>query len=231
MKETISRLRTNPAYARLMGMARLASVTGLAQISVQAISFFSGILVIRMLSTQEYAMYTLTNTMLGTMLLLADGGISTGVMAQGGRVWQDRARLGSVLATGMELRRKFAVGSLLLALPVLIYLLRHHEASWLTAVLLVLALVPAFFTSLSGALLEIVPKLRQEIIPMQRIQVGTYLGRLALLLVSIFVFPFAGIAVLAAGLPQIWANQRLKVLSDQFADTSQAPTRRYDARF
>lgn len=208
-------------FGRLMHTARLVSVTGLAQVSVQAISFASGILVIRLLPTKEYALYTLANTMLGTMLLLADSGISSGIMAQGGRVWQNPTRLGAVLATGLDLRKKFASVSLLIALPVLLYLLRHHDASWPVAIVLVLALIPSFFTTLSGSLLEIIPRLQQEIIPIQRIQVLTNIGRLALLVLSIFAFPFAGVAILAAGIPQLWSNRQLATLSGRFADITQ----------
>ncbi len=219
----LATIKANSLFGRLMQNARLVSVTGLAQVSVQAIGFASGILVIRLLPTKEYALYTLANTMLGTMLLLADGGISSGIMAQGGRVWQNPTRLGAVLATGLDLRRKFAAVSLLIALPVLLYLLRHHQAGWPVAILLVLALIPSFFASLSGTLLEIVPRLQQEIIPIQRIQVVTNLGRLALLVVSMFTLPFAGVAILAAGLPQLWANRQLTKISGRFADTTQQP--------
>ena len=75
---------------------KLISITGGAQLIVQAIGLVSGIIVIRLLSTSEYGLYTLANTMLGTMIILADGGISAGVMAQGGKVWQDKNQLGIV---------------------------------------------------------------------------------------------------------------------------------------
>ncbi|MCX6219057.1 polysaccharide biosynthesis protein [Spirosoma sp.] len=222
MKAVLSQLTNNPSYAKLWHWIKLVSITGTAQVTVQAIGFISGILVIRLLPTQEYALYTLANTMLGTMTVLADGGISTGVMAKGGKVWQDRQRLGEVLATGFNLRKKFAVVSLCIALPILVYLLHHHDASWTMSILIVLALIPAFFTSLSGTLLEIAPKLHQEVAPLQKIQVGVALSRLVLLSLSIFTFPVTFIAILSAGLPQIWANRRIRKISSVFADTTQA---------
>ncbi|WP_223651784.1 polysaccharide biosynthesis protein [Hymenobacter psoromatis] len=158
--------------------------------------------------------------MVGTMLLLADGGITAGVMAQGGRVWQSRERLGAVLATGYNLRRKFALVSLLLAIPSLLYLLRHQEASWLMSLLLTASLIPGFLMALSGTLLEIAPKLHQSVLPIQRIQVEASLSRLVLLS-SLLLFPWAYVAVLAAGLPQIWANRRLSRLAGTFADDQQ----------
>lgn len=217
------RIAAYPEFAKLMAWGKLASITGSAQLVVQAVSFACGILVIRLLPTQEYALYTLANTMLGTMVILADGGITNGVMSQGARVWQDRTQMGAVLATGLDLRRKFAVGSLLIATPALIYLLRHHDASWTMSFLLVAALIPAFLTSLSGNLLEVAPRLHQDIVPLQKIQVGGNIGRLAMLCVTLFAFPWAFVAILAAGLPQIWANQRLRKLSSVHADWQQAP--------
>jgi len=221
MKVLTQRIQTNPKTAKLLEWGKLVTVMGSAQIAVQALGFVGGILVIRLLPTQEYALYTLANTMLGTMVLLADGGISTGVMAQGGQVWQDRERLGAVLATGMDLRRRFAFISLLVATPALIYLLRHHNASWLLSILLTLSLIPAFFTALSGTLWEIGPKLHQRIVPLQSIQVGASVGRLALLGASLFLFPWSYVAVLASGLPQIWANFRLRKLAHTYATPDQ----------
>lgn len=219
----LQRLRTGQHYTRLVEWSRLLAVTGSAQVAMQAIGFVCGILVIRLLPTPEYALYTLANTMLGTMVLLADAGIATGVIAQGGKVWQDRTKLGIILATGFALRRRFAIVSLCLALPALLFLLRQHGASWLMGTLLALTIIPVFLLTLSSGLLEIGPKLRQEIIPLQKNQVAVNLGRLAVLVLILFIFPWAFVAILAAGLPQLWGNLRLRKISDRYADASQAP--------
>ena len=221
MKVIVQHFKSSPNWVKFLEWGRLITITGTAQIVVQALGFAGGILVIRILPTQEYALYTLANTMVGTMLLLADGGIATGVMSQGGRVWQSRERLGAVLSTGLDLRRKFATVSLLIALPALLYLLRHHGASWPMALFIVLALIPAFFTTLSGTLLEIAPKLHQNIVPMQRYQVESSLSRVTLLSLSLFIFPWAGMAVLVASLPQVWSNWRLRKLTKTYADENQ----------
>jgi len=208
-------VRLSPRVRQWLG---LIAVTGAAQVAVQAIGFIGGILVIRMLPVHEYALYTLANTMLGTMVILADGGIATGVMAEGGKVWQDKAKLGAVLATGMALRKKFAVFSLLVAVPILLYLLRKHDASWLMSTLIVLSLVPAFFSSLTGRLFEIPLKLHQDINALQRYQVEANVGRLALLGLTMFAFPFAAVAILCAGASQVWNNIRVRRTSRQCAE-------------
>lgn len=223
MKSIVNVINGMAYNERVRNWIKLITVTGSAQLIVQFIGLISGIAVIRVLPTHEYGIYTLANTMLGTMIILADGGISYGVMAQGGKVWQDKAKLGAVLATGMQLRKLFAVGSLIIAVPCLLYLLRHHNASWIMALLVVMSLIPAFFTSLSGTILQIPPQLHQDIGPLQKNSVIANLLRLVLTLITLFAFPWAFVAVLAAGLSQLWANIKLKKIASGYADWLQAP--------
>jgi O-antigen/teichoic acid export membrane protein len=224
LKKLVLERYSNPKYSNLFEWSRLVSISAVAQVSIQMISFISGILVIRLLPTAEYALYTLANAMLGTMILLADSGVSTGVMAQAARVWNDDDKLGTVLVTGLDLRRKFAIASLLVTFPPLLYLLHRHGSSWWLSALILLSLVPAFLTGLSGTLLEIVFKLRQNIVPLQKIQVLNNLGRLVLIAGLLIVFPWTFVALLAAGIPQIWANRRLRRFSAAHANWQQPPS-------
>lgn len=221
MKTTLIKLKQHPKYDSIVNWGKLISVTASAQIMIQALGFASGILIIRLLPVEEYGLYTLANTMLGTMTVLADGGISTGIMSQGAKVWQSKEKLGAVLATGLSLRRKFAIGSLIVAIPVLIYLLIHNNASWLTSVLIVASLIPAFLAALSDSLLEIVPKLHQDIFPLQKNQVSVGVFRLLLIGLTMFIFPWAFIALLANGIPRIFGNIKLRKIADGFIDKTQ----------
>lgn len=209
-------------YQHRLELARLFGITGITQVAIQGIGLLSGILVIRLLPLEEYALYTLANTMLGTMVVLADSGIASGVTAQGGKVWKNREALGEAMVTGLDLRKKFAVGSLLLAAPVLIYLLLHHGANWSMAILLVVSLIPAFMSSLTGALYTIPLKLHQNVKSLQKNALAESLGRFALIF-SLFLLPWAFIALLASGIPRIFANLRLRKLSATFTDWSQRP--------
>lgn len=203
---------------------RLSSLTGGTQILIQAIGLISGIIVIRLLPTTEYALYTLANTMLGAMVVLADSGIGAGVMAESGKVWKDKAKLGTALSTGLDLRRKFAVGSLIVAAPVLIYLLHYHGASWWMSVLIMVSLIPAFISSLSGSIFQIPLKLKQDIAPLQKNTLIEGLGRFAMVF-SLFLLPWTFIAILGAGIPRLITNIRLRKLSSGYADWSQKPDR------
>ena len=71
---------------RLLG--RFVSI----QVVIQGLGFASGILIVRSLSKQDYAWYTVANMLASTMTLLADSGISAALSSLGGTVWQDDAR-------------------------------------------------------------------------------------------------------------------------------------------
>lgn len=221
MKNLAQPISTPNRFEKLHQWTKLIAVTFSAQAIIQLLGLLTGILIVRLLPTKEYAFYTLANTMLGTMTVLADGGISSGVMSQGGKVWQDRVKLGIVLATGLKLRRKFGLFSLIITLPLLAYLLIDHEAGWLTTALIVVAIIPSFFAALSDSLLEVPSKLHQGINKLQKNQMFAGIGRFVMMTSTLFVFPWTFIAILGNGIPRIWANFKLKKISAEYADPDQ----------
>jgi O-antigen/teichoic acid export membrane protein len=223
MKALTQRILSNPKYSRIINWSKLLTLTGSAQALIQGLSLVTGIVIIRLLPVEEYAYYTLANTMLGTMTILADGGISSGTMAEGSKVWEDKTKLGKVLATGSALRKVFAKYSITISVLILAYLLWSHGASWITITLISLALIPSFYASLTDILLEIVPKLHQELGPLQKNQINVSLGRLAISVGFLIIFPWTFIALLANGIPRIYGNYRLKELAYRFADKNQLP--------
>ncbi|WP_026463754.1 lipopolysaccharide biosynthesis protein [Adhaeribacter aquaticus] len=223
MKTLTKSININWNNTKINEWSKLIFITGSGQLLVQAVGFICGILIIRLLPTQEYALYTIANTMLGTMTMLADSGISNGIMAEGGKVWQDKKKLGVVLATGLSLRKRFGIYTLLVTVPVLAYLLLDHGASWLTTGLIILALIPAFFAALSDSFLEMAPKLHQDIRPLQKNGVEVSLGRLALSALFLFIFPFTFLALIANSLPRIYGNYKLGKISARFASKEEKP--------
>ncbi len=123
----------------------------------------------------------------------------------------------------MHLRKKFAVWSLLVATPILTILLLHHNSNWLTTILILVALIPAFIAALSDNILEIPPKLTQDIKSLQRNQIAANAARFFLVIISLFIFPFAFLAIGAGSISRLWANIRLKSISARHADFSQKP--------
>ncbi|MGH8095312.1 MAG: polysaccharide biosynthesis protein [Chthoniobacterales bacterium] len=177
-------------FARQVG--RFASV----QMLVQLIGFSTGILLVRQMAQREYALFTITNTMQGTINLLADIGISIGMVSIGGRVWQDGHRFGELVSTGLKLRRKLGTAAVLAVTPLLYYMLMKNGASTLYTAVLIAAVLAALFAQLSVGVLEVVPRLRSDIRQIQRIDLTGALARLAVLGALTFVFLDAGVAAL-----------------------------------
>ena len=223
MNKVFDSLRNHRHYNRSIDAIRLVSIVGSTEIILKGVGFITGILIVRLLPIQEYAFYTLANTMLGTLVVFTDSGISNGVLALSGKEWKDPEKLGIILATGLDLRKKFAAVTLVIATPIILYLLMKNEASWLSSILILLSLIPAFYAALSDSLLEITPKLHQDIENLQKNQLKVGLGRLVLTLLTIFIFPFTFVIVLASGLPQIYGNLKLKKINSKFVDVQQKP--------
>lgn len=219
----IESLQTYPGYSRVIKWGKLISLAGSMQLVGRAIGLISGILIIRLLPVQEYALYTLANTMLGTMYLLADGGISAGVLSNGGKVWKDKEKLGKVVRTGLELINKFAIVSLMISLPILVFLLKKHDASWLMTTLIAFSLIPAFYAQLADSIYKVVPKLHQDIKRLENNGLAVAIGRLFLTALFIIVFPVTFLALLANGIPRLYGNIRIKQIAGSFAKISKKP--------
>lgn len=203
------------------GLLKAVFTFGSAQVLVQAISFVSGLLIVRLLAPDQYALYTLANAMLGTLTILADSGVSAGALAQGGKVWQSREKLGAVMVTSMRLRRRFAVISIAVTMPILGYLLIHHGALWLDASAIIVLVVVSFQITFANILYEIAAQLHQNLNLVSKVRTETGLLRLLTLLSTVSVWPYGFVAIAASGLPQLWANRSLRKQSSKLVDWDQ----------
>src|SRR3954464_1862165 len=100
---------STPLIRRALHRAKVVGSFAFVQGVVQVISFLSGILVIRQLDQREYGYFTIANTMQGTLNLLADIGISIGLISIGGRVWHDRERFGQLEPPPLGMRPNLGV--------------------------------------------------------------------------------------------------------------------------
>lgn len=197
---------------------RSALWAGGGQIAVQMLGLVSGILIVRLLPPDQYAYYTVAGAALGMMTVLTDAGVLNGTLAQGGRVWQDRRRLGTTLATALALRRRLALFAAVLSLPLAVWLLRRQQASWLVSVAVAASVIPVFLPTITGQLLETVPRIHQRVASMQLIQVGANLARLGVVALAVWTWPIAIVASLSAAAPLWFANLRLRALAARDAD-------------
>ena len=198
--------RRGPALQRLV-------LTGGAQTAMQVLAFATGLVVIRVLPVDEYAFYTLAMAALGTMTVLSDCGISQAVLSSGGRVWRDPDALGGVVSGGLRLRMLFASGAGTLCSIVLIVLLTRRGATFAQATLVTAGAIPLLLATTTSQLYEVVPRLQQNILPLQHIQLASAGIRLITVAAVTMLWPVAWVVGLAAGITQLWTSWRVRHLA------------------
>jgi O-antigen/teichoic acid export membrane protein len=185
----------SPYLQRLIRSGRIVGGFVTVQVIVQMIGFVSGILLIRILDQGEYAFFTIANTMQGTLNLLADIGISIGLVSIGGRVWQDRPRFSELISTALYVRHRLALVAVIAGIPALYFMLARNGASPAYALLLIAIVLIALVIQLDVGVLGAIPRLRADIGVIQRIDlIGAGL-RLTILVMLTFVFLNASVAV------------------------------------
>ena len=189
---------STPILRRAFDHARRIGNYVLVQAVVQIIAFSSGILLVRWLPQREYAFFTIANTMQATLMLLADIGISIGLISIGGRVWQDRHRFGELINTGLSLRRKLAAAAVLIVAPILYAMLTRNGASSIYTLVLIVVVLAGFSIQLAVDIYSVVPRLHSDIGRIQKIDFICAVVRLLLILGLVYLFATAGLAVAIA---------------------------------
>lgn len=168
------------------------------QIIVQILNFASGIFIIRMLNKQEYAYFTVANSMQSVMNILANMGISSGLLSIGGQIWEDKYRFGQLINTAMQIRRYLAIIAVIIITPILFWMLISNGASSLYASCIIATILVELNFYLSNEVLFAVPRLKSNIHQLEKINLYFGLTRLVILLGAYFTYFNAVIALFAS---------------------------------
>lgn len=188
----------------------LFGITFIFQILIQLINIFIGIFVVRTLDYKEYACYTIVNTFLGVFTILSDGGIASNMMAQGGKVWEDKFKMGKIFSTAYYLRKKLAFLCLLISFPFLFILLHKQNISPQYSLIVFICLIPILVSTLTDNLLQVPLKLHRKILVIQKNTLMVSVSRMILIVLLLFIFPLAPIILLITGFTRIYGNFRLR---------------------
>ena len=170
------------------------------EIFVQVLALTSSVLLIRTLDEQQYAYFTIAFGMQSTINVLSNTGIGSGLLSIGGEIWQDKYRLSQLIKTAMHLRYYMAVITIVIFIPIMIWLLAKNGASNIDITFLVLALLIGLYFELNNTVLSIVIKLHSQ---MRRLQCISFLRaviRLLCLATAYFSILNASVALLASSI-------------------------------
>lgn len=210
---------------RALNLSRVGAFVGLNQLLIQGLGFVSALLIIRVLPAEQYAIYTLATSFLLTALGLADGGVVTGVMSEGGKVWSDRRALANVVATGQAIRKVFAPWAALVCIPAMLWVLRRHGADWGDCLLITLVVTIAFLSSLTSSIFVVPLQLRQELRLLQRVQLSAAMMRAGLVAVGMVSWALAASALAANAVAEAWTSFRLRRIANRAGEPTGTPDR------
>ena len=189
---------SGPLLKRAFYHARVVGNFAFVQVAVQIIALSSGILLVRWLPQRQYAYFTLANAMQATLNMLADVGISVGLMSIGGRVWQDRHRFGELINTALAVRKNLAAVAAIFVVPILYFMLAKNGAPFFYNMVLIGVVLAGFIIQISVDVLSFVPRLHSDIKRIQSIDLTCALVRFSLIAGLVYFFTTAGVAVTIA---------------------------------
>jgi hypothetical protein len=198
---------------------------GTVQIVVQVISGFASLGLIRLLSKDEYALFGLWAAMQATCTLLGDIGISIGIRAEGGKIWRDRERFGTLINTAMSIRSRFSAVSLVVCMPILIVALSRNGASAGELVSLSILLAVSVWLQFRSSVLIVAPQFFGAHRRLQRLDLIASLIRVGVIGLCVVLPGKAILAACAMVAVNYWQSARLSSWFADYGDPAAAASR------
>jgi len=145
----------------------------------QGLAAVTGLLLVRWLTVEQYAIYTIAISVIGAISVLANGGANIGFVALLGRVWPDHERAGELVPALVHVRRILMIFLLPLVLGLAAVLLwRGGAGLWSSGAILVL-LVVFWVADLNSRIIDQVLFFARQTTRVQFMDSGLALARLA----------------------------------------------------
>ena len=124
--------RAEPATARsklalLAGGVRLATGFLLGQGAVQALTLLVSMLLLRVLSIEQYALYTVAGTLLALVSVGANPGLSQAIVSLGAARQHDKPYVGGLLSAARRMSRWLMIPAIIVVIILAIFLLRGQQ--------------------------------------------------------------------------------------------------------
>lgn len=210
---------------RVRNWSNLLARFMVVQLAVQALSALGGIIVVRTLTKQDYAYFTIANSGMLAVIGLINSGVTYGVSAIGGRLWRDSGRLARLVTTAHKVSRGPTALAVVPLIVMVVWLLHQNGCTLgLVSVLTLLVLAGAVF-QLSYSILVVAPRLRGAYRILQRMDILTAFARLLLISAAALLFMNAPVvlAIYAAAYCGQWLFVRSWVVRNVGVDAGVDP--------
>lgn len=147
---------------RLHRLAVLFAKNSFTQVWIQVCALASGLILLRILPTHEYALYSIASGYQGVLTVLSDLALSMSITAFGSSPNHDASRLGTVVKSALRLRWYYAGIALVVMAPVhWVLLTRQQSGAWYAVLLLIppsLAIIAQVQSSILGTALRVLDR-------------------------------------------------------------------------
>ncbi len=201
-------------WSKILG--GFAAIQGL----VQVLNGVTGFLLVRSMGKEDYAWFTIINSLLATIGILTDSGLGSAMSSQGGPICNDKPRFAELMVLTKRLRFAFLLLALLVALPAGIYVLHlNHAPPWITGLLMFTTIMSAI-PAAEGTILSSACRLHSRLRQILQADTSVSLTRLGL----VFAAGYAGMtAVIATAITAVAQWVQLLVLRRQTHDLVSVP--------
>lgn len=164
------------------------------EVLVQVAGFFSGLLLVNYLSKAEYAIYTISTTLIASLAIIADGGLASGFLARAGYKVRNSQSWAPVLSAALRLRSNiFKI--VLLPVAIIAFLYLDTVADRHVVVICTLLVLVSFYFQSGISLLSQIYRIEDMAVALQRISLGVNSLRIILISSVCFYFKSAIVAV------------------------------------
>lgn len=184
-----------PKYGPLKRLLRRTLEYTSLQILVQGLGFAVGLLVVRSLSKEEYFYFTVASSLVGAIASLSDLGLSAALLALAGPVIREPRRAARVLREARRFQIPLSIFAGLVGITSGLWLYNRHAIAWVVAVPLVLIACVAGIASSRVAIVSVLPRLRNDLRLIQKVELTVALGRLTALGLFLLFLPAAVLVV------------------------------------
>jgi len=179
------------------------------QMVIQVVNFLAGMMTLWYLSKPEYALITVSATILGSMAMLSNAGVAIGVKSIGGPHTHDADRFAAVVATALRLRRLMAVAIFPVMGLVLAFLLHRADADLITIVAISATALGIAIFEINASLLNTALQLRNRVTATQSAELYSAILRLALVACLLLPGLLSAITATVITLFSAWMRQWL----------------------
>ncbi|WP_146068856.1 lipopolysaccharide biosynthesis protein [Arthrobacter sp. ZGTC131] len=163
----------------------LSFVSG--NVLLQVLGFATGIIIVRVLSIQEYALYSIYIGLIFAMTSLSDAGVGSTLLAHGAKVKDSPDELGAWFRSGLRFRRRVGLWLSFFALACLLFLFNTNGASLWEMLLAAALMIVTLESVYQRGIWQVYFRLQLRANEAQNVLVGSAVVRLVLVIAAIVI--------------------------------------------